>query len=117
MSDDYNHPYDPHTKKPIGPLRQPGYYPDFSTLAQQKFWDAKTREVILDRVHNIPPIRFFTPAETTLIEVICDHIIPQDDRDAAHRIQSFPGSINACTKTAMTAIVSRTCRLTPRPFG
>ena len=25
------------------------YYPGFSTLRQQKFWDAKTREVILDR--------------------------------------------------------------------
>ncbi len=69
---------------------QPGYYPDFSTLAQQKFWDAKTREVILDRVHNIPPIRFFTPDEANLIEVICDHVIPQDDRDAAHKIPIVP---------------------------
>src|SRR6185437_7979133 len=60
---DDDRPYDPRTKKPIGPLRQPGYYPDFSTLAQQKFWDAKTREVILERVHNIPPLRFFTSAE------------------------------------------------------
>lgn len=83
-------PYDSQTKKPIGPLCQPGYYPDFSTLAQQEFWDAKTREVILDRVHNIPPIRFFTPAETSLLEVICDHIIPQDERDAAHKIPIVP---------------------------
>ena len=83
-------PYEPHTKKLIGPLSQPGYYPDFSTLSQQKFWDAKTREVILDRVRNIPPIRFFTPDEASLMEVICDHILPQDDRDAAHKIPIVP---------------------------
>ena len=87
---DDDRPYDPRTKKPIGPLRRPGYYPDFSTLAQQKFWDAKTREVILERVHNVPPLRFFTSDEAHLIEVICDHIIPQNDRDAAHKIPIVP---------------------------
>jgi len=87
---DDDRPYDPRTKRPIGPLRQPGYYPHFSTLAQQKFWDARTREVILDRVHNIPPIRFFTPDEANLMGVICDHIIPQDDRAAAQRIPIVP---------------------------
>jgi len=114
---DDDRPYDPRTKKPIGPLRQPGYYPDFSTLAQQKFWDAKTREVILDRVHNIPPIRFFAPVAVKLLEVICDRIIPQDDRDARIKFRLFLGSISGCTKTATTATGSQTCRLTARPFG
>ena len=54
-------PVDPHTGKPIGPMAQPGYYPGFSTLGQQKFWDAKTREVVLDRVRNVPEVRFFSP--------------------------------------------------------
>ena len=90
MNGDDDLPYDPRTKMPIGPMPQPGYYRDFSTLAQQKFWDAKTREVIRDRVYNIPPIRFFTPDEANLIEVICDHIIPQDDRDAEHKIPIVP---------------------------
>lgn len=89
-SPDDRHPYDPRTRKQIGPLRQPGYYPDFSTLAQQKFWDAKTREVILQRVHNVPPIRFFTAQEANLMEVICEHIIPQDDRDTPHKIPIVP---------------------------
>jgi Gluconate 2-dehydrogenase subunit 3 len=83
-------PKDPRTQEVIRPLSQPGYYPDFSTLAQQKFWDTKTREVILDRLNNVPPIRFFTIEEARLLEVICDHIIPQTDRDAAHKIPIVP---------------------------
>ncbi len=83
-------PLDLVTGKPIGPLAQPGYYPKFSTLGQQKFWDAKTREVILDRVHNVPEIRFFTPFEASLMKAICDRILPQDDRDEAHKIPIVP---------------------------
>lgn len=83
-------PIDPATRKPIGPLAQPGYYPGFSTLAQKKFWDAKTREVILDRVNNVPGIRFFNAEQARLLEVVCDRILPQDDRDEAHKIPIVP---------------------------
>lgn len=69
---------------------QPGYYPGFRTLDQQKFWDAKTREVILDRVENVPPIRFFSGEELALIEAVCQHILPQDDRDEDHTIPIVP---------------------------
>lgn len=83
-------PIDRRTGKPIGPMVQPGYYPEFSTLRQQKFWDAKTREVVLDRVSNVPKIRFFTPQEARLLEAVCDRVLPQDDRDAAHKIPIVP---------------------------
>lgn len=83
-------PVNPATGTPIGPMAHPGYYPGFHTLSQQKFWDAKTREVVLDRVNNIPPIRFFTPEEARLLEAICDRILPQDDRDEAHKIPILP---------------------------
>jgi hypothetical protein len=83
-------PVDLATGKPIGPLAQPGYYPGFSTLDQQKFWDAKTREIILERVNNIPEIRFFEPEEARLLTAICARIIPQDDRDEAHIIPIVP---------------------------
>ncbi len=69
---------------------QPGYYPGFRTLDQQKFWDAKTREVVLDRVENVPPIRFFAAEEQALMEAICRLILPQDDRDTAHTIPILP---------------------------
>ena len=84
------HPIDPlvdaRTGEPLPPKQQPGYYPGYSTLRQQAFWDAATRALILNRVQNVPAIRFFSEFEASLMSVICDHIIPQSDRDPAHRI-------------------------------
>lgn len=81
-------------RKPDGklmqPMSQPGYYPGYSTLSQQNYWDAKTREVVLKRVNETPPIRFFTPDEARTMEIVCDHIIPQDDRDEQHKIPILP---------------------------
>src|ERR1700761_4743065 len=83
-------PTDPKSEQPLTPLAQPGYYPGFSTLGQQKFWDAATREKVLARVHSTPPIRFFTPDEARLMETLTEHILPQDDRLAAKRIPIVP---------------------------
>ncbi|MDQ6931525.1 MAG: gluconate 2-dehydrogenase subunit 3 family protein [Candidatus Eremiobacteraeota bacterium] len=83
-------PVDPRTGLPLHRREQPGYYPGFSTLAQQNYWDAKTRAVILDRVHNVPESHFFDAAQTRVLEAICARLIPQDDRDDAHRIPIVP---------------------------
>lgn len=79
-------PVDPKTGEPIGPRTQPGYYPGFSTLSQQAFWDEATRNVVLRRVHDVPPIRFFTAEEARLMQAVIDRVLPQDDRDDAHTI-------------------------------
>jgi len=68
----------------------PGYYPGFHTLDQKKFWDAATRKVVLDRVHDVPEIRFFTPEQARLMEAVCARILPQDDRGEAHKIPIVP---------------------------
>lgn len=81
---------DPTTDQPLPPRAQPGYYPGFSTLAQQAFWDEATRRVVLNRVESIPPMRFFSPEEARLMEAVCARLLPQDDRDAAHRIPIVP---------------------------
>jgi catechol 2,3-dioxygenase-like lactoylglutathione lyase family enzyme len=83
-------PLDPVTRKPLQSKAQPGYYPGYSTLDQQGFWDAATRAVVLKRVQEVPPIRFFTAEEAHLLKAVCDHILPQDDRDFAHRIPIVP---------------------------
>jgi hypothetical protein len=83
-------PINPANKQPIGPLERPGYYPDYSALSQRKFWDAKTREVVLRRVREVPPIRFFSPEESRVMEAVCDRIIPQDDRAEDRRIPILP---------------------------
>jgi hypothetical protein len=79
-------PVDRSTGRPIQPGPQPGFYPGFSTLAQKGFWDEATRTVVEARVHQVPPIRFFTAKELPLVEAVFARIIPQDDRDDAHRI-------------------------------
>ena len=83
-------PIDPQTGEPLAPRAQPGYYPGFSTLAQRKFWDEATRNVVLKRVFEPPPIRFFTPDEARLMQAVIDRILPQDDRDADHKIPILP---------------------------
>lgn len=83
-------PVDQKTGRPIPPRATPGYYPGFDTLGQQAFWDEATRAVVLARVEQIPPIRFFTPEQATLLTAICDRLIPQDDRDVAHHIPIVP---------------------------
>ncbi len=90
MADPDGRPVDPKTGEPIGPLAHPGYYPGYSTLGQQKFWDAHTREVILHRINHVPEYRFFSPEEARLLEAVCDRILPQDDRDPGHRIPIAP---------------------------
>ena len=79
-------PIDPKTGEPLQPRAQPGYYPGFNTLQQKNFWDEATRKIVLDRVKKIAHIRFFTPEETLLMKAVCDRILPQDDRDEAHKI-------------------------------
>ena len=91
MSYDFqNLPTDPGTAQPLKPRPQPGYYPKFSTLGQRAYWDAATRNTILKRVNEPPPIRFFTSDEARLLEVVCSHLLPQDDRTPDRRIPIVP---------------------------
>jgi hypothetical protein len=55
-----------------------GRYPDHDVLSQAGHWDAATREVVLDRVHNIPEIRFFTAREAATLRAFCDVVTAQD---------------------------------------
>lgn len=79
-------PVNPQTGEPLPQRAQPGYYPGFSTLSQKDFWDEATRKVVLARVENMPPIRFFNLEEAELMTVVCNRVLPQDDRDEFHKI-------------------------------
>jgi Gluconate 2-dehydrogenase subunit 3 len=65
---------------------QPGYYPGFSTLSQQEYWDEATRTCVLNRVENVPPIRFFSFDELVIATAVFQRLIPQDDRDETQMI-------------------------------
>ncbi|HEX4488298.1 MAG TPA: gluconate 2-dehydrogenase subunit 3 family protein [Terriglobales bacterium] len=79
-------PIDPHTGEALAPTPQPGYYPGFHTMSQKAFWDEATRTLVVSRMEDVPPIRFFTAEEAKLMAAVCDRILPQDDRDEQHRI-------------------------------
>ena len=111
-------PVDPKTGRVLERRAQPGYYPGFSTLAQQSFWDDATRKVVLERVREIPPIRFFTPEEARLMAAVCARLLPQDDRDASHRIPIVPRIDERSAQRAhSTATAYEICRPTARPTG
>jgi hypothetical protein len=55
-----------------------GRYPDYDVLATTSHWDPLTRGVVLDRVANVPPIRFFDETETQTLRAFCDVVTGQD---------------------------------------
>jgi hypothetical protein len=67
-------------------------YPSFNVLDKRDGpdWDAQTRDAIRRRLTEVPPIRFFSSAEATLLQAIVDRIVPQRDSDAASRIPIVP---------------------------
>lgn len=81
---------DPDSGAPLEPRAQPGYYPGFRTWDQRAFWDATTRDAIRRRMQEIPPLRFFDERQARLMTLLCAHMLPQDDRDARHRIPILP---------------------------
>ena len=56
-----------------------GRYPDYDVLSQAGHWDDETRAVVLGRVANVPPIRFFTKEEAATLKAFCDVVTAQDD--------------------------------------
>src|SRR5690242_11865143 len=55
-----------------------GRYPDYDVLEQASHWDEATRKVVLDRVENVPPIRFFSGTEVPTLKGFCDCALAQD---------------------------------------
>jgi hypothetical protein len=55
-----------------------GRYPDFNVLDEAEHWDQVTRQVVLDRVERVPPIRFFTRPEAETLGAFCDVVLAQD---------------------------------------
>jgi hypothetical protein len=81
----------PANHKPLPQTDHPGYYLGFSTLAQQKYWDAATRDLIHKRMTEDVPFRFFTFDEIHTLRAVVGRILPQEDRTEAYRIDILPG--------------------------
>ncbi len=55
-----------------------GRYPDYDVLERAGHWDEVTRRLVLDRVENPPPIRFFEAHEASTLAAFCDTVTAQD---------------------------------------
>ena len=63
-------PYDvPRQRRGTTP-QQHGRYPDHDVLGQAGHWDEATRKVVLGRVDEVPPLRFFSAGEARTLEVL-----------------------------------------------
>ncbi len=71
-------------------------YPGWDVLSQQDHWDETTRRVVLERVHVIPPIRFFNAHEVDTLTALADRVFPQTDRAPAQRIPLVPWIDRRC---------------------
>ena len=55
-----------------------GRYPDWDVLGEQRHWDDPTREVVLDRVDNVPAYAFFSEEEVGTLTALLDVLLAQD---------------------------------------
>lgn len=86
----HGRPTDPTTGTEMPQTAQPGYYPGYSTMKQERFWDSATRMVVHKRMHEKVPIRFFSEQEARTMAAVVDRILPQEDRLPERRIPLLP---------------------------
>jgi hypothetical protein len=55
-----------------------GRYPDYNVLDEVEHWDPVTRSVVVARIEEVPPIRFFTDHEAATLAAFCDVVLAQD---------------------------------------
>ena len=69
---------------------KPSPYPGFDPMHESEGWEDRDRALVLSRLHDIPPLHFFTPAEGELLDTVVDRLIPQPDRTADDRVVITP---------------------------
>ena len=55
-----------------------GRYPDYDVLSVADHWDPVTRRVVVERVEQVPPIRFFDDTEAACARRFLDLVLAQD---------------------------------------
>lgn len=73
-------------------------YPRSEILEQRGHWDKATRDVVLDRVHNVPEYRHFTDHARMTLEALCELVMPQGWKPAERRIPIAPWIDHNCLR-------------------
>lgn len=70
----------------------PTRYPNYNVLDKWSSpdWDDQTREVVRQRVEEIPPIRFFSDEEAHTLAAVAERIVPQPDRSEIEKVPIVP---------------------------
>lgn len=55
-----------------------GRYPDFDVMSAADTWDHATRSVVMARLQDPSPLRFFSPSEEPTLRAFCDTVMAQD---------------------------------------
>ncbi len=76
-------------------------YPGYRVLEQRGHWDDATRQVVLDRVHNVPPFRHFDSHQQATLEALCERVMPQSHRPKPRRIPIAPWIDLGCDQTVL----------------
>lgn len=56
-----------------------GRYPDFDVLSAADTWDHATTSVVMARLEDPSPLRFFTASEEPTLRAFCDTVMAQDE--------------------------------------
>jgi hypothetical protein len=71
-------PYElPRQRRGVTPQMH-GRYPDYDILEQRDHWDEVTRRLVVERVTDVPEIRFFDVAEVETLRAFADVVLAQD---------------------------------------
>jgi len=62
-------------------------FPGFDVLAQTPHWDDATRAVVLDRLHELPAMRFFTPDQQAALVPLLDQLVGQRTEPGEPRVE------------------------------
>lgn len=61
------------------PNGRPSRFPGYDVLGEADRWDEPTRRVVLSRLEQPQPLRFFTPAEVAVLTPLADLMLDQDE--------------------------------------
>jgi hypothetical protein len=65
-------------------------YAGFDPLRESQMWEERDRQLVLSRVHDVPPLRFFSEVEGRLLEAVIDRLVPQPDRGPGDKVPIAP---------------------------
>ena len=67
-------------------------YPNYNVLDKWSSpdWDDQTREVVRQRLKEVPPLRFFSKEEARLLAAVIERVVPQPDRSETEKIAIVP---------------------------